>query len=99
MFISRANVSIGFLLFFISLNALTKGGILGEYLFKVLSDLVTGIGANLVYTAGIFVGLVVFFDTSIDELFGILKDDKDSVEAFEKSYKDRKKLKLRDFRF
>ena len=36
---------------------------------------------------------------SIDELFGILKDDKDSVEAFEKSYKDRKKLKLRDFRF
>ncbi|OGH21313.1 MAG: hypothetical protein A2958_00745 [Candidatus Levybacteria bacterium RIFCSPLOWO2_01_FULL_38_13] len=71
MFISRANVSIGFLLFFISLNALTKGGILGEYLFKVLSDLVTGIGANLVYTAGIFVGLVVFFDTSIDELFGV----------------------------
>ncbi len=36
---------------------------------------------------------------SIDELFGILKDDKDSIEAFEKSYKDRKKLKLRDFRF
>ena len=36
---------------------------------------------------------------SIMDLFGILKDDKDSIEAFEKSYKDRKKMKLREVRF
>ena len=67
-FLSRPNVSIGFLLLFLSLDALLKSGRVGEYLFKVLADVLTGLGANLVYFAGIFVGIIVFFDTSIDEL-------------------------------
>ncbi|OGH14996.1 MAG: hypothetical protein A2860_00935 [Candidatus Levybacteria bacterium RIFCSPHIGHO2_01_FULL_37_33] len=67
-FLSRPNVSIGFLLLFMSLDALLKGGAVGEYLFSVLADVLTEVGANLVYFAGIFVGIIVFFDTSIDEL-------------------------------
>ena len=67
-FLSRPNVSIGFFLLFISLDALIKGGKVGEYLFKILADVLTGIGANVVYIAGIFVGVIVLFDTSIDEL-------------------------------
>src|SRR3989344_4950832 len=67
-FLSRPNVSIGFLLLFMSLDALLKGGAVGEYLFSVLADVLTEAGANLVYFAGIFVGIIVFFDTSIDEL-------------------------------
>lgn len=67
-FLSRPNVSIGFLLLFMSLDALLKGGAVGEYLFRVLADVLTEAGANLIYFAGIFVGIIVFFDTSIDEL-------------------------------
>ena len=71
-FLSRPNISIGFLLLFISFDALLKGGAVGNYLFKVLADVLTGTGANLVYFAGIFIGIIVFFDTSIDELISAM---------------------------
>ena len=68
LFLSRLNVSIGFLLFFASLVAITKGGIVGIYLFGMLSDILTDLGASLVYIGGIIIGIIVFFDTSIDEI-------------------------------
>lgn len=68
MFISRPNVALGFILFFISLNAISKGGIVGTYLFQVIAEILTSIGAYLVYLFGFFVGLIVLFDTSIDQL-------------------------------
>jgi len=67
-FLSRPNVSVGFLIFFISFLALLKGGIIGKYLFGILEDIIASLGANIVYVVGVFVGLIVFFDTSIDEL-------------------------------
>lgn len=72
LFVSRLNVSIGFGLFFISVAALSKTGILGKGLFYTLSDLLTSMGADVVFVAGIIVGIIVFFDTSIDELFSAL---------------------------
>ena len=36
---------------------------------------------------------------SIMDLFGALKDDKESIKAFEESFKSRKNLKLRHVRF
>ncbi len=67
-FLSRTNVSVGFFLLFLSLDALIKGGKFGGYLFKILADILTNLGANIVYLAGAFVGFIVLFDTSIDEL-------------------------------
>lgn len=72
IFISKPNVSVGFLIFYISLLGLSKEGQSGLYLHQLLSEILTGAGAFLVYLAGIFVGLVVLFDTSVDELFAIL---------------------------
>ena len=37
--------------------------------------------------------------TSILDLFGALKDDKDPISAFEKSFKYRKNLKLKNIKF
>ncbi len=68
MFLSGINLSLGFLLFFISLDAFIKGGLMGKELFKILSDILTDFGANLVYFAGILVGLIVFFNTSVDQV-------------------------------
>jgi len=67
-FLSGLNVSLGFLLFFLSISALTGGGVIGKELFRVLSDLLTDIGAKLVYFAGVLVGLIVFFNTSVDQI-------------------------------
>jgi DNA segregation ATPase FtsK/SpoIIIE, S-DNA-T family len=73
MFLSGLNVSIGFLLFFLSLDALIKGGTVGKEIFNVLSDILTDIGAQLVYFAGVLVGLIVFFNTSVDQIIGAVQ--------------------------
>lgn len=70
IFLSRPNVSIGYLLLFISIDSLIKGGTTGIYLFKLLADILSNIGAYFVYIAGTFIGIIVFFDTSIDEVIG-----------------------------
>ncbi len=68
LFLSGINVSLGFLLFFISLSALIKGGMVGREVFGILADILTDIGANLVYFAGVLIGLIVFFNTSVDQI-------------------------------
>src|SRR3989344_5946765 len=68
LFVSKANISIGFVLFFVSLDALLKGGLVGRELFNIIAGILTDFGATLVYLAGVFVGLIVFFNTSVDEI-------------------------------
>ncbi len=82
IFISRPNVAVGFLLFFISILGLFKGGIVGDRLYGILADILTGLGASLVYVAGILIGLVVFFDTSIDELAALMGSLAENVKRF-----------------
>ncbi len=72
LFLSRPNVLVGYLIFFFSLLGLTHEGSIGLYLNSLLSEVISGLGALLVYLAGIFVGAVVFLDTSVDELAVIL---------------------------
>lgn len=69
MAISRPNVAIGFLLFFVSLLGVTKSGTIGQEIFRILEEILTTVGADLVFIAGLVVGNIVFFDTSIDEIF------------------------------
>ncbi len=78
-FISRPNVAVGFLLFFVSIIGLFKGGSFGSYIYQVLANILNGPGANLVYIAGMLIGLFVFFDTSADEVFAILGAIRDFV--------------------
>lgn len=67
-FISRPNVAIGFLLCFVSFISLARSGMVGEYIYIVLAEILTGAGALVVFLAGLFVGVIVLFDTSIDEI-------------------------------
>jgi len=71
-YLSRLNVSVGYLLFFISLLGLTKSGTIGQEMFRVLEEILTTKGADLVFIGGLLVGNIVFFDTSIDEIFQML---------------------------
>jgi len=79
IFLSKPNVAIGFLLFFVSLLSVTKSGLLGSYIFQFLADVLSSTGAYLVYVAGIVIGLIVLFDTSVDEIFAILAGIKDTI--------------------
>lgn len=70
--LSRPNVALGFFLIFICLTALTKSGVVGIVFFSILSEVLSEFGSKIVYTAGVFVGIIVFFDTSIDEIFATI---------------------------
>ena len=74
IFLSKPNISIGFLLFFLSLDAILKGGRTGEYLFGMLADILSGLGATIVYIAGILIGVIVFFIAYSSLVDGIFID-------------------------
>lgn len=68
-YISRVNVTIGYILLFISFIGLTKSGVVGASTYDILSELISGPGATIVFLAGLLVGSIVLFDTTIDEIF------------------------------
>lgn len=70
--LSKPNVIVGFLIFFLCLLGVSKEGSIGLAFNRVIADIISPLGAFLVYMAGIFIGLVVLFDTSVDELFALL---------------------------
>ncbi len=79
LFFSRPNVAIGFLIFFVSASALSRSGLIGSFLFQFLSDILTNLGAYLVYTIGVLIGVIVFFDTSMDEIISSILFIKNNV--------------------
>ncbi len=68
IFLSRANVAIGFLLFLISLESLTREGSVGLKIYTLLAEMLTSFGASLVLLVGALIGIIVLFDTSVDEM-------------------------------
>jgi S-DNA-T family DNA segregation ATPase FtsK/SpoIIIE len=69
VYFSRLNVSLGYILFFVSLLSLTRTGVIGKEIFSILSEILSPRGADIVFISGILVGIIVFFDTSVDEIF------------------------------
>lgn len=67
-YLSKPNVAFGFLVFFVSLLGLTRSGSIGANLFQIFAEILTTIGADLVFIAGFIIGLIVFFDTSFDDI-------------------------------
>jgi len=72
MFISKPNIAIGYALLFVCLISLAKSGEIGFSLFKAFEDILTPLGTAAVFIAGIFVGIIVLFDTSLDELISAI---------------------------
>ena len=59
---------IGSLLFFISLASLSRAGIAGKAAWEGVATLITPIGAFIVLFGTTFVGLIILFNTSIDQV-------------------------------
>jgi S-DNA-T family DNA segregation ATPase FtsK/SpoIIIE len=68
IYFSQINVTVGYLVIFISLLGLTKSGEIGKQIFTILQEIITTPGADLVFIGGLLVGTIVFFDTSLDEI-------------------------------
>lgn len=102
LFLSKPNVALGFLLFFISIIGFTQTGRAGEIIFRTFAEMITKPGSMLVFLVGIFVGLVVLFDTTLDELMqGISFTIKNILRFYPKNlinslFKSKKQILVRD---
>lgn len=67
-FLSRAHLTVGFLLIFFSLDGLVSAGSIGSKMHQTMFNLMGDLLTNAIFLLGIFVGTVVFFDITIDEI-------------------------------
>jgi S-DNA-T family DNA segregation ATPase FtsK/SpoIIIE len=72
--LGQPNVIVGGLLFFISITALGRAGIVGLGIWESIAALVTGIGAGIVFVGVALVGLIILFNTSIDQVYKLVKE-------------------------
>lgn len=66
--IGQPNVLIGSLIFFISLTTLGKAGKIGASAWDGISSLITQAGAFIILVGTAAVGLIILFNTSIDQI-------------------------------
>lgn len=66
--LGQPNVIVGGLLFFVSIMSLGRAGVIGMSAWEGISSLVTGVGAVVILIGTALVGLIVLFNTSIDQV-------------------------------
>ncbi|MBU0570345.1 DNA translocase FtsK, partial [Patescibacteria group bacterium] len=69
--LGQPNVIVGGLLFFISVTFLTRAGMLGKIAWGSIVTLITGAGAFIVLLGSAIVGLIILFNTSLDQVIGV----------------------------
>jgi S-DNA-T family DNA segregation ATPase FtsK/SpoIIIE len=66
--LTKPNILVGSLLIFVSLVGLSKAGKAGLETWLSLKSLLTWVGAFLILVGALAMGIIVFFETSIDEI-------------------------------
>ncbi len=66
--IATPQVFIGSLVTMVSLSGLTKSGQVGQQLFFSIGSLITSPGAYIFYLAGVSIGVIVLFETSLEDI-------------------------------
>jgi S-DNA-T family DNA segregation ATPase FtsK/SpoIIIE len=72
--LGQPNVIVGILLFFISLMGLGRAGTIGIIIWDSIAALVTPVGAAIIFAGVGMVGLIVLFNTSIDQVYKLIKE-------------------------
>ena len=80
--ITKPNVFVGSCVLLLSAVSLTKAGTIGSQIWLSLVELIYGTGAFLVLLAGVFIGIVIIFETSLEDI----------LLAFQKAYQKIKSL-------
>lgn len=65
----QPNVFVGACLIFLSLIGLTSAGKVGVAIKQNVASLITNLGALLIFSGGAFIGLVILFETSFEDIF------------------------------
>lgn len=84
--IAKTNVVVGAILLWLSLAGLSRAGRIGQELWGNIEVLLTSVGAFLILTGAFLISLVVFFNTSLDQLFFTLVAIISTTAQFIKKY-------------
>lgn len=68
--LSSPNVLLGLLLFIVCAGSLVRAGVIWNLAFLAISSLITEVGAYFLLASGTAVGILVFFNTSLDQIIG-----------------------------
>jgi len=79
---SQPNVIVGFGLLFVSVATLGRAGEIGKNAWSGVSSLVTGIGAFIILVGASIVGLVVMFNTSLDQVLSLVGEGLKQVRKY-----------------
>lgn len=66
--LTKPNIFVGSILLFLSLLGMTRSGRVGSEVWLSLQSLITSIGAVILLLGTFAVGIIVFFETSLDEI-------------------------------
>jgi len=66
--ITKPNVFVGSLVLLFSATSLTRAGTIGQQIWQNLVNLIYNSGAFLILSAGIFIGFVIIFETSLEDI-------------------------------
>jgi len=72
--LGQPNVIIGSLLFYVSLLTLSRAGVVGSAAWEGIASLITTAGAFIVLFGTMVVGLIIMFNTSLDQAFSHLSN-------------------------
>ena len=87
--LGQPNVIVGILLFFVSIMSLSGAGLVGRNAWDGISSLVTGVGAFIILLGTTFVGLIILFNTSFEQVFKIAKIFFSQIKGYVFSDKDK----------
>jgi S-DNA-T family DNA segregation ATPase FtsK/SpoIIIE len=71
-FLSKPNLSIGMGIATLAILGLGRSGKAGEKIWTQLADLLSPAGAGLIYLGALVIGVIIFFNTSLDQVFNML---------------------------
>jgi len=72
--LGQPNVIVGGLLFFIAVMGLGQAGIAGVTVWEGIAALVTGIGAGIILVGVGVIGIIILFNTSLDQVYKVIKE-------------------------
>ncbi|MBI2611972.1 DNA translocase FtsK [Candidatus Gottesmanbacteria bacterium] len=70
--LAKPHVTLGMALSYLSLLALTQGGTVGEKIWINFSETISGLGAAVVLIGALAIGLIIMFNTSLDQIVNFL---------------------------
>ncbi len=70
--LAQPNVIVGMIIFFVAVTSITRAGMAGGTAWDGMSTLITPVGAFIVLFGIAIVGLVILFNTSLDQVVGFM---------------------------